>query len=111
MWGWRVRAQIVVQGTPIAMSFVSQFVDDAASLCRRTHLAQVAEACDVKETELAKTADRCRVLTSERAWRLLNLLEMVANTYSHIGEEHLELLCLFKQVAEIAGASKAYGRN
>lgn len=101
------RAQIVVQGTPIAMSFIGQFViDDATSLRGKTHLAQVARACDVEETKLAKTAEQVRVLAGERAERLLNLLEMVANTYSHISEERLELLSRLRQVAEIAGASQ-----
>jgi excisionase family DNA binding protein len=102
------RAQIVVQGTPIAMSFIGQFViDDATSLRGKTHLAQVARACDVEETKLAKTAEQVRVLAGERAERLLNLLELVANTYSHIGEERLELISRLRQVAEIAGASQA----
>ncbi|MBI5302494.1 MAG: PocR ligand-binding domain-containing protein [Chloroflexi bacterium] len=100
------RGRIVVQDEFIAMFFVGQFVvDDPKPLRAKTHLAQVARACDVDPKELTRAAQNIRVLEKTRAERLLHLLQMVADTYSHIGEERLDLVTRLKKVAEIAGVS------
>ena len=88
------------------MFFVGQFVvDDPKPLRAKTHLASVARACDVDPKELARAAQDIRILEKSRAERLLQLLQMVADTYSHIGEERLDLVTRLKKVAEIAGVS------
>jgi excisionase family DNA binding protein len=98
------RGRIVVDGNFIAMFFVGQFtVENRVALRTRAHLSQVASACGVDEKELTKAAKELRTLEKDRAERLLGLLQLVADTYSHIGQERLELLDRLKKVAEIAG--------
>ncbi len=102
------RGRVMVSGQFIAMFFVGQFsVDDPRTLRARAHLRQVAQACGVDEQELAKAARETRVLEKARAERLLRLLQLVADTYSQIGQERLDLLTRLKKVAEIAGVSTA----
>ncbi len=100
------RGRIVVEDQFIAMFFVGQFVVGDATVMRSSaHLAQVARDCGIGEKELAQAANATRVLDQARAERLLGLLQLVAETYSHIGQERLDLLTRLKKVAEIAGAS------
>ncbi len=93
--------RIVVQDAFVAMSFVGQFTVDAPNGLQ-TRVARIAEACGVDAQELDRAAREIHVLSIERAERLLNLLQLVADTFSHIGEERLQLLSRLKQVAEIA---------
>jgi len=98
------RGRIVVQNHFLAMFFVGQFVvDDAKPLRAQSHLAQVARQCEVEVKALTQAARHIRVLERARAERLLHLLQLVADTYSHIGEERLDLVTRLKQVAAIAG--------
>ena len=98
------RGRVVVQDQFIAMFFVGQFVvEDPERMRSHAHLAELAEACRVDYKTLKHAASEIRVLSKERAERLLNLLQMVADTYSHIGQERLDLLTRLKRVAEIAG--------
>ncbi|MCL4393965.1 MAG: PocR ligand-binding domain-containing protein [Chloroflexi bacterium] len=100
--------RVVVNGQLVAMCFVGQFmVDDASSLRAPAHIAKLAHACDVDENDLTHAARDARVLQKGQAERLLNLLQLVADTYSHIGQERLELLTRLKKVAEIAGSPTA----
>ncbi len=101
------RGRVVVQDTFIAMFFVGQFtVDDAADVQGPANLSRVARACRVEEKALGEAAKDLRILPRARAEQLLGLLQMVADTYSHIGQERLDLLNRLKQVAEIAGGGK-----
>ncbi len=102
------RGRIVVDGQFIAMFFVGQFVIAAAAPLRaRAHIAELARACGIDEKKLARAAKETRVLKKDHAERLLDLLQLVADTYSHIGQERLELLTRLKKVAEIAGVPAA----
>jgi excisionase family DNA binding protein len=102
------RGRILVEDQFIAMFFVGQFVVDDADVIRSTkHLAQIARACNVDENELGKAAKHVQVLRRPRAERLLGLLQLVADTYSHIGQERLDLTTRLKRVAEIAGVPAA----
>jgi len=97
------RGRIVVQDQFVAMVFVGQFVV-ADSQRRRAHTdLALAKACGIDPQALRRAAATIRVLPRARAERLLALLQMVADTYSHVGEERLDLLNRLKQVAEIAG--------
>ncbi len=98
------RGRIVVDGNFIAMFFVGQFtVEDGAVIRSRAHLSHVARECGVDVNELTEAAKELRTLEKSRAERLLGLLQLVADTYSHIGQERLVLLTRLKRVAEIAG--------
>jgi excisionase family DNA binding protein len=100
------RGRIVVQGQFVAMFFIGQFViGDSKTIRTQSHLANLARACGVPEKDLARAASKIRVLEKGRAERLLNLLQLVSDTYSHIGQERLDLIARLKQVAEIAGGS------
>lgn len=102
------RGRILVEKQFIAMFFVGQFVvDNAETMMSAKHLAQIARNCDVPEKELAQAAQQTRVLDKARAERLLGLLQLVAETYSQIGQERLDLLTRLKRVAEIAGVAAA----
>jgi excisionase family DNA binding protein len=101
------RGRVVVQNAFIAMFFVGQFVvDHVADVQSPAHIAKVARACGVDEKQLGATAKDIRILPHARAEQLLNLLQMVADTYSHIGQERLDLMNRLKQVAEIAGGGQ-----
>ena len=101
------RGRVVVQDTFIAMFFVGQFaVDQAAEAQSPAQIAKVARACEVDDKQLGAAAREIRILPHARAEQLLKLLQMVADTYSHIGQERLDLLNRLKQVAEIAGGSQ-----
>ena len=98
------RGRVVVQDQFVAMFFVGQFVvDDPKRIRTQAHLTELAEACGVDGKALRRAASEIRVLPRKRAERLLNLLQMVADAYSHIGQERLDLLTRLKKVAEIAG--------
>lgn len=100
------RGRIVVQDAFIAMFFVGQFIGDGdTAFASPAHIDRVAQACEVDPQKLQRAADEIRVLPKERAERLLGLVQMMADTYSHIGQERLELLNRLKRVAEIAGAA------
>jgi excisionase family DNA binding protein len=97
------RGRVVVQNNFVAMFFVGQFlVDGQKSFTTPTHLARVARACEVDEIRLAKAATQIQVVSDARAKRLLHLIQLMADTYSQLGEERLVLTNRLKQVAEIA---------
>lgn len=102
------RGRILVENQFIAMFFVGQFViDDASPIRSAKHLAQLVRTCHVNEAELEQATKQVRVLPRQRAERLLGLLQLVADTYSHIGQERLDLTTRLKKVAEIAGVPAA----
>ncbi len=98
------RGRIVVQDTFLAMIFSGQFlVGRGATALRAEEIEWVAGVCGIKPAELRRAADSIPVITPERAGQLLHLLQMVADTFGHIGQERLELVGRLKKVAEIAG--------
>ncbi len=98
------RGRIMVQDTFLAMIFSGQFlVGGEGTALTGEQIEQVAEACGVNATELRQSAKSIPVIAAARANQLLGLLQMVANTFSNIGHERLELVRRLKQVAEIAG--------
>ena len=65
-------------------------------------MAQVAKACAIDATKLARTVPQVQIIPNARAKRLLHLIQLMADTYSQLGEERLVLTNRLKQVAEIA---------
>ncbi|MGB8648139.1 MAG: PocR ligand-binding domain-containing protein [Anaerolineae bacterium] len=98
------RGRITVQDTFLAMIFSGQFLvgKDRAAL-EAKQIERVAQACEVDVQALRQAAANIPVIAPARADQLLGLLQMVANTFSAIGQERLELVRRLKQVAEIAG--------
>jgi excisionase family DNA binding protein len=100
------RGRVVVQDRFIAMFFVGQFVvGSAETTFNSARLAELAQKCGVDAKDLARAASEIRVIEKSRADRLLNLLQLVADSYSTIGEERLGLITRLRKVAEIAGVS------
>ena len=100
------RGRILVEKQFIAMFFVGQFViADAEPMRAAKQITLVATSCGVSPKELTRAAQEIRVLEKSRAERLLGLLQLVAETYSQIGQERLDLLTRLKKVAEIAGVA------
>ena len=102
------RGRVVVEDQFIAMFFAGQFViDDAKSIQADAHIKELANACDIDADALKHALAQPQIITQERGEKLLHLLQLVADTYSHIGQERLGLLNRLKRVAEIAGVPSA----
>jgi excisionase family DNA binding protein len=101
------RGWIEVDGAPIAMIFGGQFVAGRwRSVDSPEYVARIARACELDEAPLRKAARAMRLLTTKRAQQLLQLLGMVADTFSTIGQERLDLLTRLKKVAELADVAQ-----
>ena len=93
--------RIQVENEFVAMIFAGQFVANEAE--RHTlGLDDLALQCHVPQAELQEAARQIRVIDADRAEWLLRLLNKVADTFSHIGEQRLDLLKRLRQVAELA---------
>jgi excisionase family DNA binding protein len=95
------RGRIEVGREFVGMLFAGQFVS-SVSARKSVKLHELARACDIDERELARAAQRIRIVDAARAEWLLGLLQKVADTFSHIGEERLDLLQRLRQVAQLA---------
>lgn len=101
------RGWITVNGESIAMIFGGQFVVGRwRSGGSPEYIARVARNCDLDEQPLRKAAQGIRVLTRAHAEQLLRLLQLVADTFSTIGQERLDLLSRLKKVAELADVAQ-----
>ncbi len=101
------RAWINVGGAPVAMIFGGQFVVGRwRSGDSPEYIARMARDCQLDREPLRKATRDIRVLTKDRAEQLLHLLQLVANTFSTIGQERLDLLTRLKKVAELADVAQ-----
>jgi excisionase family DNA binding protein len=97
------RGWIAVEGASVAMIFGGQFVIGTGRSVDSPHyISRVAGKCGLDEEPLRKAAREIRVLTAQRANQLLRLLQLVAETFSTIGQERLDLFSRLKKVAELA---------
>jgi excisionase family DNA binding protein len=97
------RGWITVDDASVAMIFGGQFiVRQGRSVNSQEHIARIARNCELDEEPLRKAAREVRVLTQDHAEKLLRLLQLVADTFSTIGQERLDLLTRLKKVAELA---------
>ncbi len=102
------RGRIIVQDNFLAMIFSGQFlVGDACAQLRAEQIAKIAQECNLAPEKVEAAASSVPVVAPARAEQLLNLLQMVANTFGQIGQERFEMLRRLKQVAEIAGGISA----
>ncbi len=95
------RGRIQVGDEFVAMIFAGQFVVDESAR-QALQVKELACACNIPEAELQHAADEIRLIHVARADWLLKLLQKVADTFSHIGEQRLDLLQRLRQVAELA---------
>lgn len=98
-------APIEVGGRPVARTAVCQFVAPAAngagSAWHRNVPALAAEL-GLAERELRVSADSVRVVTQGNLDRVPSLLQKVAETFSEIGQERLNLLSRLQHIAEMS---------
>ncbi len=96
------RGRVVVANQFVAMCFAGQFlVADGSPLASET-IRQVATACEVDPVALKQVAAEIHVFDKLHADRLLYLLQLLAETFSRIGQERHDLVQRLRRVAEIA---------
>lgn len=100
------RGRITVADKFIGMIFGGQFMVGERATLSPEKISRVARACDVDETALRQAAQDLRVVEKGRAAQLLEMLQLIADTFCSIGQERYELMTRLKRVAEIAGASQ-----
>jgi excisionase family DNA binding protein len=93
--------RIQVENEFVAMIFAGQFVaDDSERKALKVH--DLARECNIPKAQLQQAAKQIRVIKPARAEWLLKLLHKVADTFSHIGQQRLDLLKRLRQVAQLA---------
>ena len=98
------RGRIEVRDAFIAMIFVEQFLtgppeeDEDGPLPRLPELARI---CGLDEDELRAALPTVHRVEQSRTGRVAHLLQKVANTFSEIGQERLDLLNRLRRIAEI----------
>lgn len=95
------RGRIQVADEFVAMTFAGQFVA-SGSARQALSVSELARVCNIPEADLQKAASDIRIIEPARAKWLLALLQKVALTFSHIGEQRLDLLKRLRQVAQLA---------
>ncbi len=100
------RGRIEVEDKFIAMIFGGQFVVGDAAALTPDKIARVARACEVDERALQHAAQEIRVVEKTRALKLLEMLQLVANTFCTIGAERYGFMTRLKRVAEIVGVTQ-----
>lgn len=93
--------RIQVENEFVAMIFAGQFVGDQADR-NALKISELARECNIPEVELQQAAQQIRIVEPARAEWLMNLLHKVADTFSHIGQQRLDLLKRLRQVAQLA---------
>jgi excisionase family DNA binding protein len=95
------RGRIQVADEFVAMTFAGQFVA-SESARQAVRVSELARECNIPKADLHQAAAELRIVEPARAAWLLALLQKVALTFSHIGEQRLELLNRLRQVAQLA---------
>ncbi len=100
------RGWITVGNQPVAMIFAGQFaVGRWRSGASPEYLSRIAQDCALDAETLRKAARELRVLSRGRAEQLLHLLQLVADTFSTIGQERLDMMRRLEKVAQIASGA------
>lgn len=95
------RGRVQIGEQFIGMIFAGQFVTTAAER-RKIKVAELARACGIDEKELRHAAREIRLMEPKRVAWLLNLLQKVADTFSHIARRQMDLMERLRQVAQLA---------
>lgn len=99
------RGRITVQDKFIAMIFGGQFLVNGSAI-EPEKIARVARACDLDETALEQAAQDIHTIDKTRALKLLEMLQLIANTFCTIGAERYDFMTRLKLVAEIVGVTQ-----
>jgi excisionase family DNA binding protein len=95
------RGRIQIADEFVAMTFAGQFVA-SESARQALRVSELARECNIPEADLQQAAAELRIVEPARAKWLLTLLQKVAVTFSHIGEQRLDLLKRLRQVSQLA---------
>lgn len=95
------RGRVQIGEQFIGMIFAGQFVTTAAER-RRIKVAELARVCGIDEKELRHAAREVRLVEPKRVAWLLNLLQKMADTFSHIARRQMDLMERLRQVAQLA---------
>ncbi len=96
VWG-----RIVVQGEFVAATYAGQFLDRSPNGDWPARIARLSALTGVEEEKLRDALDRVPVLDETRLQQVPRLLQRVAETFSEIGEERLNLLGRLQRIAKL----------
>ena len=95
------RGQVRVEGECVALVFAGQFLP-VGETADRPRVQALAAECGIDESELQRAAASLRAASPEQAGKTLRLLQVVADTFSSIGEERRSLLGRLKRISEMS---------
>jgi excisionase family DNA binding protein len=96
---------ISVGEQPVAITAACQFVGqgtEGENLAWRSHLPDLAQSLGLPEADLWAVADSVRAITEGQMLHVPRLLQKIADTFSAIGQERLELLDRLEKIAEMS---------
>jgi len=96
---------ISISGQPIAMAAACQFVAPSTTgdeMAWQSHLPELAQGLSLPEADLRAAAGGVRTVTESQLLRVSELLRRVADAYSEIGHERLQLLGRLEKIAEMS---------
>jgi hypothetical protein len=94
-----------MSGLPVAITAACQFVgepSDAAGATWKADLRKLAADLKLDEAELETAAGSVRIVPENYLRRVSSLVERVADTFSAMGEERLNLLSRLQHIAEMS---------
>jgi excisionase family DNA binding protein len=97
------RAQIEVNGNPIALLVAGQFyTTPPASQEEQQRIEQLAKTYSIDEALLTQAAQQIQTLDARKIAQLTNWLEEVARTFEQITSERADLMSRLRQIAEMS---------
>ncbi len=96
---------IAVGGQPVAFAVVCQFTTPGPKSSEpewQSYLPELAASLDLVEAELRTAAGSVRVLAETHLPRVPRLLWRIADTFSEIGQERVNLLGRLEKIAEMS---------
>jgi excisionase family DNA binding protein len=96
---------IAVNGQPVALAAVCQFSSPGPSgddPAWQSHLPELAAGLGLAEAELRAAVDSVQVIPADNQLRISRLLRRVADTFSQIGQERVNLLGRLEKIAEMS---------
>jgi len=96
---------VVVRGQPVAIAAACQFTapdSGSAEPAWQSHLPELVATLGLAEADLRAAVDSVRVVPQTHLLRVSRLLRRVADTFSEIGQERLNLLGRLTKIAEMS---------
>lgn len=95
------RGQVRVGGENVAWVIAGQFLLAGDDL-DRDRVAALAADCGIGQEELLRASTKTRVVQTAEAAKVLRLLQVVADTFSAIGEERCGLVTRLRRISEMS---------